>query len=172
MINPLPQVRNEDDSSRSGSYANSGDNSSDQDIFDYSKVPDVDPITRTRLGSTYHHMEFIMPRARAYSCDCVSCLPCIQSVVARARARARAYSCDCVSYLPCIQSVVARARARARARAHSCDCVLSPMHTECSGCGESIRSCQSLIALDSHWHLFCFTCSVCSKLLTAEYMTK
>lgn len=77
------------------SYSNNGDNSADQlnDMFDYSKVPDVDPVTRTRLG-------------------------------------------------------------------------------KCSGCGESIRSCQSLIALDRHWHLFCFTCSVCNKLLTSEYMTK
>jgi hypothetical protein len=43
---------------------------------------------------------------------------------------------------------------------------------KCAGCNESINSCQSLIALDKHWHLFCFICTKCNKLLTAEYMNR
>lgn len=43
---------------------------------------------------------------------------------------------------------------------------------ECAGCSESINSCQSLIALDKHWHLFCFICRKCNKLLTSEYMNR
>lgn len=43
---------------------------------------------------------------------------------------------------------------------------------KCAGCNESIHSCQSLIALDKHWHLFCFNCTKCNKLLTSEYMNK
>jgi actin-binding LIM protein len=43
---------------------------------------------------------------------------------------------------------------------------------KCAGCGEPIHSCQSLIALEKHWHLFCFNCSKCNKLLTSEYMNR
>lgn len=43
---------------------------------------------------------------------------------------------------------------------------------KCAGCNESILSCQSLIAMDKHWHLFCFNCSKCNKLLTSEYMNR
>ena len=49
---------------------------------------------------------------------------------------------------------------------------LSLCIAECAGCNESINSCQSLIALDKHWHLFCFICTKCNKLLTAEYMNR
>ena len=49
---------------------------------------------------------------------------------------------------------------------------LSLSTLECAGCSESIHSCQSLIALDKHWHLFCFNCRKCNKLLTSEYMNR
>lgn len=42
----------------------------------------------------------------------------------------------------------------------------------CAGCREAIKSSQSLIALDRHWHLFCFVCYHCQNLLNTEYMTK
>ena len=41
---------------------------------------------------------------------------------------------------------------------------------ECAGCGEDIRSGQSLLALEKQWHLWCFTCSKCGCLLSGEYM--
>uniref|UniRef100_A0A669CD41 Actin-binding LIM protein 2 n=1 Tax=Oreochromis niloticus TaxID=8128 RepID=A0A669CD41_ORENI len=31
---------------------------------------------------------------------------------------------------------------------------------------------QSLVALDKHWHLGCFKCKVCNKVLNAEYISK
>lgn len=40
----------------------------------------------------------------------------------------------------------------------------------CAGCGEDIRSGQSLLALDKQWHLWCFTCTKCGCLLAGEYM--
>ena len=48
-------MRHEEDLSLSGSYSNGRENSSDQlnDLFDFSKVPDVDPATRTRMGSKF-----------------------------------------------------------------------------------------------------------------------
>ena len=48
-----------------------------------------------------------------------------------------------------------------------------PLHfLECAGCGDSIRTLQSVVALNRHWHLFCFTCYRCKKYLTTEYMHK
>ena len=44
--------------------------------------------------------------------------------------------------------------------------------TECAGCGEDIRSGQSLLALAKQWHLWCFTCTKCGCLLAGEYMAR
>nr|XP_039324216.1 actin-binding LIM protein 2 isoform X7 [Saimiri boliviensis boliviensis] len=42
----------------------------------------------------------------------------------------------------------------------------------CGGCGAEIRNGQALVALDKHWHLGCFKCKSCGKLLNAEYISK
>ncbi|XP_034861254.1 actin-binding LIM protein 2 isoform X2 [Mirounga leonina] len=42
----------------------------------------------------------------------------------------------------------------------------------CGGCGTEIKSGQSLVALDKHWHLGCFKCETCGKQLDAEYISK
>lgn len=42
----------------------------------------------------------------------------------------------------------------------------------CGGCGSEIRNGQALVALDKHWHLGCFKCQTCGKLLSAEYISK
>ncbi|XP_066089952.1 actin-binding LIM protein 2 isoform X4 [Saccopteryx bilineata] len=42
----------------------------------------------------------------------------------------------------------------------------------CGGCGTEIKNGQSLVALDKHWHLGCFTCKTCGKELNAEYISK
>ncbi|XP_030419928.1 actin-binding LIM protein 2 isoform X7 [Gopherus evgoodei] len=42
----------------------------------------------------------------------------------------------------------------------------------CGGCGSEIKNGQSLVALDKHWHLGCFKCRTCGKLLNAEYISK
>ncbi|XP_048704930.1 actin-binding LIM protein 2 isoform X12 [Caretta caretta] len=42
----------------------------------------------------------------------------------------------------------------------------------CGGCGSEIRNGQSLVALDKYWHLGCFKCKTCGKLLSAEYISK
>ncbi len=43
---------------------------------------------------------------------------------------------------------------------------------DCCGCGKEFKNEQSLVALDKHWHLGCFKCKVCNKVLNAEYISK
>ncbi|RXM36290.1 Actin-binding LIM protein 2 [Acipenser ruthenus] len=43
---------------------------------------------------------------------------------------------------------------------------------KCSGCGKEFTNEQSLVALDKHWHLGCFKCKICNKVLNAEYISK
>nr|XP_020661448.1 actin-binding LIM protein 2 isoform X3 [Pogona vitticeps] len=47
-----------------------------------------------------------------------------------------------------------------------------PIHKNCGNCGSEIKNGQSLVALDKHWHLTCFKCKICGKLLNAEYISK
>nr|XP_056711109.1 actin-binding LIM protein 2 [Euleptes europaea] len=42
----------------------------------------------------------------------------------------------------------------------------------CGGCGSEIKNGQSLVALGQPWHLTCFKCQVCGKVLNAEYISK
>lgn len=44
--------------------------------------------------------------------------------------------------------------------------------SDCCGCGKEFKNEQSLVALDKHWHLGCFKCKVCNKVLNAEYISK
>ncbi|XP_039191816.1 actin-binding LIM protein 2 isoform X4 [Crotalus tigris] len=47
-----------------------------------------------------------------------------------------------------------------------------PSLRNCGNCGSEIKNGQSLVALDKHWHLACFKCKACGKLLTGEYISK
>ncbi|XP_041426060.1 actin-binding LIM protein 1-like isoform X14 [Xenopus laevis] len=55
---------------------------------------------------------------------------------------------------------------------------MSPGPTEisnsssCAGCGRDIKNGQALLALDKQWHLGCFKCKSCGKVLTGEYISK
>ncbi|CAF91493.1 unnamed protein product [Tetraodon nigroviridis] len=42
----------------------------------------------------------------------------------------------------------------------------------CCGCGKEFLQEPSLVALDKHWHLGCFRCRICSKVLSAEYISR
>ncbi|XP_061665341.1 actin-binding LIM protein 1-like isoform X2 [Syngnathoides biaculeatus] len=42
----------------------------------------------------------------------------------------------------------------------------------CNGCGRDIKNGQALLALGSQWHLGCFKCNICRKLLSGEYISK
>ncbi|XP_042559268.1 actin-binding LIM protein 1 isoform X36 [Clupea harengus] len=44
--------------------------------------------------------------------------------------------------------------------------------SNCAGCGRDIKNGQALLALDRQWHLGCFKCKACGKVLSGEYISK
>ncbi len=42
----------------------------------------------------------------------------------------------------------------------------------CAGCHEELKDGQALMALDKHYHVWCFKCKACGELLHGEYMGK
>ncbi|XP_064177360.1 actin-binding LIM protein 1 isoform X16 [Anguilla rostrata] len=44
--------------------------------------------------------------------------------------------------------------------------------SNCAGCGRDIKNGQALLALERQWHLGCFKCKTCGKVLTGEYISK
>uniref|UniRef100_A0A3P9KMI9 Actin-binding LIM protein 2 n=1 Tax=Oryzias latipes TaxID=8090 RepID=A0A3P9KMI9_ORYLA len=96
------------------------------------------------LGKTYH------PR-------CFVCSSCRQPFPAGDRVTFNGKECICQK---CTQPLPANSPAPIQA-----------VHN-CCGCGKEFKNEQSLVALDKHWHLGCFRCKVCNKVLNAEYISK
>ncbi|XP_072524087.1 actin-binding LIM protein 2 isoform X2 [Salminus brasiliensis] len=96
------------------------------------------------LGKTYH------PR-------CFVCASCKQPFPAGDRVTFNGKECICQK---CTQPLPANSPAPVQA-----------VHN-CCGCGKEFKNEQSLVALDKHWHLGCFKCKVCNKVLNAEYISK
>jgi len=48
----------------------------------------------------------------------------------------------------------------------------SGLEGKCAGCGGELKDGQALMALDKHYHVWCFKCKACSTLLHGEYMGK
>ncbi|XP_014011014.1 actin-binding LIM protein 2 isoform X3 [Salmo salar] len=96
------------------------------------------------LGKTYH------PR-------CFVCASCKQPFPAGDRVTFNGKECICQN---CTQPLPANSPAPIQA-----------VHN-CCGCGKEFKNEQSLVALDKHWHLGCFKCKVCNKVLNAEYISK
>ncbi|XP_047673386.1 actin-binding LIM protein 2 isoform X10 [Tachysurus fulvidraco] len=96
------------------------------------------------LGKTYH------PR-------CFVCAVCKQPFPAGDRVTFNGKECICQK---CTQPLSANSSAPAQA-----------VHN-CCGCGKEFKNEQSLVALEKHWHLGCFKCKVCNKVLNAEYISK
>uniref|UniRef100_UPI0037E98140 actin-binding LIM protein 1-like n=1 Tax=Semicossyphus pulcher TaxID=241346 RepID=UPI0037E98140 len=44
--------------------------------------------------------------------------------------------------------------------------------SNCSGCGRDIKNGQALLAMAGQWHLGCFKCKICRKVLSGEYISK
>ncbi|XP_026172091.1 actin-binding LIM protein 1-like isoform X3 [Mastacembelus armatus] len=44
--------------------------------------------------------------------------------------------------------------------------------SNCAGCGRDIKNGQALLALGGQWHLGCFKCKACRKVLSGEYISK
>ncbi|XP_029310290.1 actin-binding LIM protein 2 isoform X7 [Cottoperca gobio] len=96
------------------------------------------------LGKTYH------PR-------CFVCASCKQPFPAGDRVTFNGKECICQK---CTQPLPANSPAPIQA-----------VHN-CCGCGKEFKNEQSLVALEKHWHLGCFKCKVCNKVLNAEYISK
>ncbi|XP_072314659.1 actin-binding LIM protein 2 isoform X2 [Eucyclogobius newberryi] len=96
------------------------------------------------LGKTYH------PR-------CFVCASCKQPFPAGDRVTFNGKECICQK---CTEPLPANSPAPIQA-----------VHN-CCGCGKEFKNEQSLVALDKHWHLGCFKCKVCNKVLNAEYISK
>ncbi|XP_046709398.1 actin-binding LIM protein 2 isoform X3 [Silurus meridionalis] len=96
------------------------------------------------LGKTYH------PR-------CFVCAVCKQPFPAGGRVTFNGKDCICQK---CTQLPSANISDPAQA-----------VHN-CCGCGKEFKNEQSLVALEKHWHLGCFKCKVCNKVLNAEYISK
>lgn len=42
----------------------------------------------------------------------------------------------------------------------------------CNSCQTEISDGQALIALEKHWHVWCFKCETCGMILHGEYLNK
>ncbi|XP_035281106.1 actin-binding LIM protein 2 isoform X13 [Anguilla anguilla] len=96
------------------------------------------------LGKTYH------PR-------CFVCAVCKQPFPAGDRVTFNGKECICQK---CTQPLPSDSPAPIQAVRNCC------------GCGKEFKNEQSLVALDKHWHLGCFKCKICNKVLNAEYISK
>ncbi|KAM6951119.1 actin-binding LIM protein 1-like [Aplochiton taeniatus] len=97
----------------------------------------------TALGKTYHPACFV-------------CSVCKRPFPAGDRVTFNGKDCLCQN---CIQPIFPTPRDVSNSN-------------NCAGCGRDINYGQALLALDRQWHLGCFKCKVCSKVLSGEYISK
>ncbi|XP_040411674.1 actin-binding LIM protein 2 isoform X15 [Cygnus olor] len=118
---------------------------------------------------------------RLYGTRCFSCDEFIEGEVVSALGKT--YHPDCFVCAVCRLPFPAGDRVTFNGKECICQkCSLPPSSStgsfpvqnlrNCGGCGSEIKNGQSLVALDKHWHLGCFKCSTCGKLLNAEYISK
>ncbi|XP_071412969.1 actin-binding LIM protein 2 isoform X9 [Pithys albifrons albifrons] len=118
---------------------------------------------------------------RLYGTRCFSCDQFIEGEVVSALGKT--YHPDCFVCAVCRLPFPAGDRVTFNGKECICQkCSLPPSSSagsfpvqnlrNCGGCGSEIKNGQSLVALDKHWHLGCFKCNTCGKLLNAEYISK
>ncbi|KAJ3585216.1 hypothetical protein NHX12_013937, partial [Muraenolepis orangiensis] len=100
---------------------------------------------------------------RLYGTRCFSCQEFIEGEVVSALGKT--YHPRCFVCATCKQPFPAGDRVTFNGK----ECI-------CQKCTEPLApnspNEQSLVALDKHWHLGCFKCRVCNKVLNAEYISK
>ncbi|KAM9718263.1 actin-binding LIM protein 2 isoform 5-T5 [Menidia menidia] len=101
--------------------------------------------------------EVVSALGKTYHPQCFVCSTCKQPFPAGDRVTFNGKECICQK---CNQPLPANSPAPIQA-----------VHN-CCGCGKDFKNEQSLVALDKHWHLGCFKCKVCNKVLSAEYISK
>ncbi|XP_062417975.1 actin-binding LIM protein 2 isoform X3 [Pungitius pungitius] len=101
--------------------------------------------------------EVVSALGKTYHPGCFVCALCKQPFPAGDRVTFNGKECICQK---CTQPLAASSPAPIQA-----------VHN-CCGCGKEFKNEQSLVALEKHWHLGCFKCKVCNKVLNAEYISK
>ncbi|XP_019733025.1 actin-binding LIM protein 2 isoform X5 [Hippocampus comes] len=101
--------------------------------------------------------EVVSALGKTYHPHCFVCSSCKQPFPAGDRVTFNGKECICQN---CTQPLPPNSPAPIQA-----------VHN-CCGCGKEFQNEQSLVALEKHWHLGCFKCKVCNKVLNAEYISK
>ncbi|XP_063043155.1 actin-binding LIM protein 2 isoform X9 [Engraulis encrasicolus] len=117
---------------------------------------------------------------RMYGTRCFSCEEFIEGEVVSALGKT--YHPRCFVCASCKQPFPPGDRVTFNGKECTCQNCTLPMAADspapiqavhnCCGCGKEFKNEQSLVALDKHWHLGCFKCKVCNKVLNAEYISK
>ncbi|XP_043918742.1 actin-binding LIM protein 2 [Protopterus annectens] len=113
--------------------------------------------TRCFSCSEFIEGEVVSALGRTYHPSCFVCAVCRQPFPAGDRVTFNGKDCICQK---CSETVTASEKTSGQT-----------LRT-CGGCGLQIKNGQSLIALEKHWHLGCFKCNICNKVLHAEYISK
>ncbi|XP_077356179.1 actin-binding LIM protein 2 isoform X3 [Festucalex cinctus] len=126
---------------------------------DYMCTLDYQRLYGTRCFSCQDFIEgeVVSALGKTYHPHCFVCASCKQPFPAGDRVTFNGKECICQN---CTQPLPANSPAPIQA-----------VHN-CCGCGKEFKNEQSLVALDKHWHLGCFKCKVCNKVLNAEYISK
>ncbi|KAJ7325223.1 hypothetical protein JRQ81_018243 [Phrynocephalus forsythii] len=116
---------------------------------------------------------------RMYGTRCNGCGEFVEGEVVTALGKT--YHPNCFACTVCKRPFPPGDRVTFNGRDCLCQICAQPMSTSpkelstssnCAGCGRDIKNGQALLALDKQWHLGCFKCKACAKVLTGEYISK
>uniref|UniRef100_A0A8C6ZSE5 Actin binding LIM protein 1 n=1 Tax=Nothoprocta perdicaria TaxID=30464 RepID=A0A8C6ZSE5_NOTPE len=116
---------------------------------------------------------------RMYGTRCNGCGEFVEGEVVTALGKT--YHPNCFACTACKRPFPPGDRVTFNGRDCLCQMCAQPMSSSpkevsassnCAGCGRDIKNGQALLALDRQWHLGCFKCKACGKVLTGEYISK
>ncbi|XP_069467978.1 actin-binding LIM protein 1 isoform X4 [Ambystoma mexicanum] len=115
---------------------------------------------------------------RMYGTRCNGCAEFVEGEVVTALGKT--YHPNCFACTVCKHPFPPGDRVTFNGRDCLCqNCAVQPMSPKeliasgcCAGCGRDIKNGQALLALEKQWHLGCFKCKACGKVLSGEYISK
>uniref|UniRef100_UPI00358E412B actin-binding LIM protein 1-like n=1 Tax=Myxine glutinosa TaxID=7769 RepID=UPI00358E412B len=113
--------------------------------------------TRCQACGDFVEGEVVTALGRTYHLQCFVCSVCRQPFPSGARVTFNGKACVCQECAQPSASLLRHSRLAS---------------TECVGCGRDIKNGQALLALEHQWHMGCFKCHTCGKVLTGEYISK
>ena len=112
----------------------------------------------TALGKTYHQ-------------NCFRCAGCQKPFPTGERVTFTGKNCLCQKCA--VNDVTAATTTSVGGGSVSTPCTTTAAEEgKCAGCGAELKDGQALMALDKHYHVWCFKCKSCGTLLHGEYMGK